>query len=118
VAASSRLMITEAERRRFMRNLILLAPDSKTMLTLTRAIPALCHAPGYQATRSTGQVVARLRVWVHAGLDRTELRDQFWIGDLGEPLHLSAIQDCRLIEHVQRTQVEHPAVPVDVGGVI
>src|SRR5580700_5924907 len=40
----------------------------------------------------------RLRVWIHAGLDRLELGDQVWIGDPSEPLHLNAVQIRRLIE--------------------
>jgi hypothetical protein len=33
----------------------------------------------------------RSRVCIHATLDRLKLRDQFWVGDLGESLHFNAV---------------------------
>ena len=57
---------------------------------------------------------AALRLRIHPGLDRLQLGDHVRIGDPGEPRHRFAVQPGRLIKHMQRAQVEHPAVPVDI----
>ncbi len=44
---------------------------------------------------------AALRLRIHPGLDRLQLRDHVRIGDPGEPRHLFAVHPRRFIEHLQ-----------------
>ncbi len=57
----------------------------------------------------------RLRVRIHAGLDCLQLRNHLRVDNSREPRHFFPLPLGRFKKHVQRAQVEQPAVPVSIG---
>src|SRR4051812_29785528 len=56
----------------------------------------------------------RLETRIQASLDRRQLCNHLGVDDPCKPRHLFALPFGRIKKHVQRAQIEEPAVPVSI----
>ena len=103
----SGLLGAAAVSRRLRRQTVPVAPFHR--LAYASELPAI-HRIGPHRTERT-----LLEIGIHTGLDRLKAPDDFRVRNLAKSRHLYAVHDCRLIEHVEWSQIEHSAISVGIS---